>query len=138
MNKELDIIYNKYKHAKLDFQKNNHNEKQYYNRLHYLSGVGCKQNIEYGYRLISEASDYGLPDAKLWMKKYKSKNDYGTKEAKKLFGATMENISYGNLKLAKNLVNLLQNLRGDSDITKENQAKDKAINELFYKHIFND
>ncbi|KAF0536890.1 hypothetical protein F8M41_008941 [Gigaspora margarita] len=49
-----------------------------------LSGVGCTQEIDKGYKKIVEAESLGLPDAKSWLNKYRNKNDYGTLEAKKL------------------------------------------------------
>ncbi|CAG8463810.1 2797_t:CDS:1, partial [Dentiscutata heterogama] len=52
--------------------------------LHLLSGVGCKEEIDKGYKKIVEAASLGLPDAKSWINKYKNKNDYGAVEAKKL------------------------------------------------------
>ncbi|RIB24362.1 hypothetical protein C2G38_2031968 [Gigaspora rosea] len=50
--------------------------------LYYLSGVGCEQDIDNGYRKIVEAENFHLPDAKSWINKYGEEKDHGAEVAK--------------------------------------------------------
>ncbi|CAG8818033.1 5147_t:CDS:2, partial [Gigaspora margarita] len=66
-NKEISYskIYREYLDTKKNYQ------------ITFTAGVGCKEEIDKGYKKIVEAESLDPPDAKSWINKYKNKNDYG-------------------------------------------------------------
>ncbi|CAG8809285.1 5662_t:CDS:1, partial [Gigaspora rosea] len=61
------VAFNTYKTMEEDNDVLNYRIK-YKIGLHLLSGVGCQQDINNGFRKIVEAANF-LPDAKYWIKK---------------------------------------------------------------------
>ncbi|CAG8785974.1 14003_t:CDS:1, partial [Racocetra fulgida] len=72
-----DVAFNTYKEIEDDDNDALNYRIKYKIGLHYLSGVGCEQDIDNGYRKIVEAENFHLPDAKSWINKYGGKKDHG-------------------------------------------------------------
>ncbi|CAG8848582.1 34470_t:CDS:1 [Gigaspora margarita] len=79
-----DAVFKVYKETEDDDNDVLNSRIKYKLGLHYLSGVGCKQDINNGYKKIVEASKFHLPDAKYWIKENGGEKDHGAEVAKKL------------------------------------------------------